>query len=550
MKENKNIDTLFQDKFKNLDVNPPKETWLNIEERLLEKKEKRRVIPFWWKLSGIAASMVLGFGVINVIFESNKTENSIVNSDKNKSIKNSNNSNSSNNNNTIITEEAITKSSKDNTGINSTISKKNGANGSNSKYDEGIANQSNSNKKTNDNSLLNEVLKNKSNLKNQIKKDVIANRINSNMNNKTEKNKSIKEAVLPLNSLNNSVADKSSVINKKNTIYNSSEFKNEIKEDKTVVSSVLKNEGINSFNKSINDNKTTLDNKILTAQNDTKTSTENNIKEEIKKLDSTSVASVVPNAMEELLNEKENKKSKEPKLNRWQLTSNVAPIYFSSTTNGSPLDSELKNNTKEYTTNFSYGLGVNYAVNKKLKIRTGVNSLSIDYNTNDVVFYQNSSAKSLKHVTTNTMGSVIQIESKNNAQVTTEISPSGNLLSKFDSSVNQKIGYLEIPFELSYKVLNKKIGVNVIAGFSTLVLNQNEVSIISSGTQLNIGQANNLNDLHFSTNIGLGLKYGFLKRLEARIEPVLKYQMNTFNADSGGFKPYFFGLYSGICYTF
>ncbi|WP_395045489.1 hypothetical protein [Flavobacterium sp.] len=549
MKENKNIDALFQDKFKNLDFNPPTDAWQNIEERLLEKKEKRRVLPFWWKFSGIAASLVLGFGLLNVVLENNKTDNSIVNSDKNKNS-DSNESKSSKNTNDIVTEEGIAKSSNDNTVINSKVSEKEGLNKTSLKNDETIANQTNYNKETNTNSSSKEAVSNKFNYKNQIKKDGIANRSKSNLNNKTDKNHTIKETVLPNNSLHNNVAEKSSVINKSNAFTSTSEFKNEIKEEDKVVSSVLKKEDINSINNSNNSIKNIQDDKNIVVKNNIKTSTENDIKEEIKKLDSTSIASVVPNAMEELLIEKENKKSKEPKLNRWQLTSNVAPIYFSSTTNGSPLDSELKNNTKEYNTNFSYGLGVNYAVNKKLKIRTGVNSLSIDYNTNDVVFYQNSTAKPLKHVTANTMGSVIQIENKNNAQGTSEIAPSGNLLNKFDSSINQKIGYLEIPFELSYKVLNKKIGVDVIGGFSTLVLNQNEVSLISSGTQLNIGQANNLNDIHFSTNIGLGLKYGFLKRLEARIEPVLKYQINTFNADSGSFKPYIFGLYSGISYTF
>jgi hypothetical protein len=67
---------------------------------------------------------------------------------------------------------------------------------------------------------------------------------------------------------------------------------------------------------------------------------------------------------------------------------------------------------------------------------------------------------------------------------------------------------------------------------------------------LKIGEANNLNNVHFSGNLGLGLKYGFFKRLEAHIEPVFKYQINTFNNDAGNFKPFVFGVYSGINYIF
>jgi hypothetical protein len=49
----------------------------------------------------------------------------------------------------------------------------------------------------------------------------------------------------------------------------------------------------------------------------------------------------------------------------------------------------------------------------------------------------------------------------------------------------------------------------------------NEVSVISSGVEMNIGEADNLNDIHFSTNLGLGSLNGFFKNFEARVEPVL-----------------------------
>ena len=321
--------------------------------------------------------------------------------------------------------------------------------------------------------------------------------------------------------------------------------KNSVTENNKVVNNTENNTILND-NKNIINNK--IENKI--TSNETIEDVVKN-QEEIKKIDSTSIASVVPNAMEELLNEKEKKTSKEPKLNRWQLSSNVAPIYFSSTSNGSPLDSELKNNSKSYKTNFSYGLGVNYAVNKKIKVRTGINTVSLNYDTNDVLISQNVNAKTLDHVKPNSTGSLIQIESKNSSDSgVLQLTTSGNVVNKFNSVVNQQIGYLEIPLELSYKVVDKKFGVDIIGGVSTLFLNQNEVSVISSGVQMNIGEANNLNDIHFSTNVGLGFKYGFFKNFEARVEPVFKYQINTFIEDSGDFKPYFFGLYSGVTFTF
>ena len=46
------------------------------------------------------------------------------------------------------------------------------------------------------------------------------------------------------------------------------------------------------------------------------------------------------------------------------------------------------------------------------------------------------------------------------------------------------------------------------------------------------------------------LNYSVFKNFSARIEPTFKYQINTFSSDSGSFKPYLFGIYSGISYKF
>jgi len=56
MSERKNIDKLFQEKFKDFEAEPSAEMWPRIEAKLKEKKD-RKIIPFWWKLSGVAAAL-------------------------------------------------------------------------------------------------------------------------------------------------------------------------------------------------------------------------------------------------------------------------------------------------------------------------------------------------------------------------------------------------------------------------------------------------------------------------------------------------------------
>ena len=61
MNTNKNIDRLFQEKLKNLETTPNKKVWAKIESKI--NKKKRRVFPFWWFSSGVAALLVIGFFV-------------------------------------------------------------------------------------------------------------------------------------------------------------------------------------------------------------------------------------------------------------------------------------------------------------------------------------------------------------------------------------------------------------------------------------------------------------------------------------------------------
>lgn len=57
--DHKNIDKLFQEQLKNLEVSPNKSAWNNIETKL--KKKKRKVFPIWWFSGAAVAILILGF---------------------------------------------------------------------------------------------------------------------------------------------------------------------------------------------------------------------------------------------------------------------------------------------------------------------------------------------------------------------------------------------------------------------------------------------------------------------------------------------------------
>lgn len=260
------------------------------------------------------------------------------------------------------------------------------------------------------------------------------------------------------------------------------------------------------------------------------------------------------NELEKLLREQEQGKKEQlaenGKAPKWNVKPQVAPVFYGSLSGGSPIDAQFASNAKNYDKDLSYGLGVNYAVNSRISIRTGVNTVNLNYATQDIQFYA-----SLNGATSNVARS-----SKNaNIVVTTRTEGSSVVAGlaasagkeTYSGAMVQTTGYVEVPLEMSYALLRKKFGIQVIGGFSTLFLNQNNVSVISTqGLATDVGEAQNLNNVHFSTNVGLGFKYRIFKSLEANFEPTFKYQVNTYSRDAGSFKPYFIGLYSGVSFSF
>lgn len=275
----------------------------------------------------------------------------------------------------------------------------------------------------------------------------------------------------------------------------------------------------------------------------------------VEQKDTAMIAKIEENPLEKILKEKEKatvekeKKEEELLTSRWGVRPSIAAV-FSGASKGSPISNEFADNSKTFDPKFGLGIGVDYEASKKITLRSGVNKVDLAYNTDDIAFYTDLSGRTASHNNTNNINknaasANIVIEDRSNV-TTIEIAA----FEKDSGLLNQQIGYIEVPMEMSYKVIDKKFGVNFITGVSTLFLSDNKISIIRDGMTTEIGEANNLNKVHFSANLGVGVKYNILKSLEASFEPTFKYQLNTFSNDSGNFKPYVIGLYTGFRYKF
>ena len=526
MNNNKNIERFFQEKFKDFEANPAPAAWDNIVAQLKKKKNKR-ILPIWFTIGGIAASLIVGYFIFNNFSgKSNiEVENTVVNSEKNNSEPVSSESNATEQN---ISVEKIVAPKLENERNN-------------------VAENNLKSPESNNAAVPN------------TNKEKVAVAANKNEN---------AVATISQNKLQNGVATSNNNVAVTNRYTNKS-IKKYLNKDEPAIAAANKNKKLESeenvpsnrlYNKE--ENKTAQNTTIVAPATpnsdfekvaDIKT-VENKVDE--NKVDENKIA-VIENPLNKILAEKEQEKEKTPKqiasnTEKWKIRPNAAPIFMNAS-GGSPIHDIFSDNKKDYDNKLSIGVGADYAVTKKWSIRAGVNKFDMSYNTNEVSYYSDllavngiSPSNGIQTIALKDEFHNIVIGDKKARGVAVVTPP--NQTVEETGYLKQKFGYIEIPVEVSYKILDKKFGITVISGVSTLLLNNNEVSIVSDNKTLVLGDVNNLSKVHYSTNFGIGFKYSFWKSFEANVEPTFKYQINSFTENSGGFNPYILGIYSGISY--
>jgi hypothetical protein len=458
MSDKKNIDRLFQEKFKDFEVPPSNSVWNNISTELQNNRKGKKAIPVWWRIAGIAAALLLLFTLSKFMQNNNAKTTTPLNE-------------------TIVDVDPNTDND-----LQDVINKENNVfedfKSSNSSVTNPIttpAQNDNSTTKSEDN-IATVIAENTTSELIQEKTDTV-------LNNDNDSKETTVPMVTAFTNTNDNVGDEDAI----------------------------EAEEINPI---IEEEKLSLTEEIAAIE-------EGNIEDD------------------------------DEKFERWSASSNIAPVYFNTLGKGSSIHPQFNSNSKTGNINMSYGISGSYAINKKLSVRAGVNKVNLGYSTNDVVVFINANSPSnpqlLRNVQFNETGeniSFISVEVFNFAQVP------GILNDFIKSSIDQKLGFIEIPLELEYRISNKKMGINIISGFSALFLSDNEIYSVLDGNSTLLGQATNINNTSFSANFGLGFDFKISDKFNLTLEPVFKYQLNTFNSTSGNFKPYFIGVYSGLSFKF
>lgn len=509
MNDKKHIDRLFQEKLRNFEATPSNSVWNNISAELETNKKKRRVIPLWLKISGIAASLLLLITISNHLFNTTTiNEDTIVNTIPSNTTKETN-KNAEINTNKVSESQNLTNDVQSNSSLNNKKDSKNLLSGTN---DASIVSSSQKKNKSktglgfkNNNSTP------KHNIHAANSSSIASNDVTTENSNSNEKH------------------NKNTLLNKENEKL--------LKESTTIASE----KSIATTLKTLKEDINKIDKSILKNVSDS-TKTAVNTEDKLS-------------ITEELALVEDDDQTKDQKTkpeDRWSISSNVAPVYFNSLGKGSSIHSQFNSNNKSGDISMSYGIKGSYVLNNKLSVRAGLNKVNIGYSTNDIYVYNNISPASTVEKPIKT------IEFTESAQ--NMIFISGNDLSfsqipnvvsnQIQGSIDQKLGFLEVPIELEYKLSQKKIGVTVVGGLSTLFLSKNEVYSTLDGNSTYLGKATNVNSTSFSANLGIGIDFKLSEKFNFNLEPTFKYQLNTFSDTSGNFRPYVIGLYSGLSFKF
>jgi len=231
-------------------------------------------------------------------------------------------------------------------------------------------------------------------------------------------------------------------------------------------------------------------------------------------------------------------------------------------------------NSDQYVTNVMGGVKVEYSTGNRLSFQSGISygevsqrsgKVGVAYSGHNIfggtlsegVQYDNTknffaSANKTTNVALSTNIGVANIELPAGTEVALA-SPSTDFardeVQNYD--FDQRAGYVEVPLNLCYMLIEQRIGLYVLGGINTNILVSNTVALGNETEVVATGQIEGLNPLTFSSSLGLGFNYAITKHFNFSLEPMFKIQLTSLNSQSNySSKPYTAGVFTGLSYHF
>jgi len=229
----------------------------------------------------------------------------------------------------------------------------------------------------------------------------------------------------------------------------------------------------------------------------------------------------------------------------------------------------IQGNTGRYDYNttesrlFSYSGGINFGISfsERLTVRSGVYYSQLGQTLSKIVLGSGDFARSGEDVVVKLNNSLGEVQVKSRKLIKAKPPESiqnivdGSKLRKFsytlDASVIQRFEYLRIPLLLEYKVVDKRMDVNLVGGLhSNFLVNEGVYLKNDRGATQQIGNTSNISRFNYSGSFGLGLEYALANQVNMYFEPTVDYFLNPINQDVTKTYPYSFAVYTGLSISF
>ncbi len=269
-----------------------------------------------------------------------------------------------------------------------------------------------------------------------------------------------------------------------------------------------------------------------------------------------------------IYNSSENKKSQR----EISIGGSLSPMYsYRQTTNSSNFSNALPNQEKGVV-NLALAVDVNMKLSKNLSIESGVRYSKMGQNVNTEFYHEsmffmaggrdgNAHPQETKVSVANSMGHFDgKVKSASSDKMINTLNFDRTMeLAGFEVSDNdisgkleQQLEYIEIPVTLRYTIpLDLPVTLSLAGGISSNWLIDNNTYLTLGEETHAMGETKNLSSNNWSSHAGIGLNFPIYRQLSLKIEPRVNYFLTDINKDHPvGYRPYSFGFFSGIQYSF
>lgn len=215
---------------------------------------------------------------------------------------------------------------------------------------------------------------------------------------------------------------------------------------------------------------------------------------------------------------------------------------------------------------YSTGVTVGYKISDRLTIQSGIGMASIGQTISDVNVYAGLSdfyavKSSYLYSVETASGTILAgntdlylTDSRDRVGTLVQgnmADPSKYELTQVGSEIQQVFRYLEMPVVLRYKLIDRKLGLNLSGGVAYGLLVDNAAYTGEGSGLIRVGHTEGINLHNISSQLGLGMEYDLSRKITFNLEPVFRYYMTPLSDISGSlYKPYSVGFWSGFSFKF